>query len=93
MVLEQRQLAILFDFINVQVYLLDRLGSGTDLDAQGVADLRLDQVFDRGFDGAEKSRVWRSAGVAAMIRLMVGRKPISSIRSASSSTRIRTPAR
>ncbi len=28
-----------------------------------------------------------------MIRLMVGRKPISSIRSASSSTRIRTPAR
>ena len=39
---------------------------------------------------AEKNSVWRSAGMAAMIFLMVGRKPMSSMRSASSRTRMRT---
>src|SRR5580700_2895088 len=42
---------------------------------------------------AEKNNVWRAAGMVAMMRLMVGRKPISSMRSASSSTRMRTPPR
>ena len=40
---------------------------------------------------AEKNSVWRSAGSSVMIFLMVGRKPMSSMRSASSSTRMRTP--
>ena len=39
---------------------------------------------------AEKNSVWRSAGMAAMMRLIVGRKPMSSMRSASSSTSMRT---
>ncbi len=39
---------------------------------------------------AEKNSVWRSAGMAAMIFLTVGRKPMSSMRSASSRTRMRT---
>jgi hypothetical protein len=39
---------------------------------------------------AEKSRFCRSRGSSAMMRLMSGRKPMSSMRSASSSTRIDT---
>jgi hypothetical protein len=41
---------------------------------------------------AENSRFWRFAvaGSSAMIRLMSGMKPMSSIRSASSSTKIST---
>ena len=39
---------------------------------------------------AEKSSVWREEGVAATIFFMVGQKPMSSMRSASSSTRIST---
>ena len=37
---------------------------------------------------AEQNMVWRAAGKSARIRLMVGRKPMSSIRSASSRTRV-----
>ena len=40
---------------------------------------------------AEKKRVCRSAGIWRRIRLTSGRKPMSSIRSASSRTRISTP--
>src|ERR1035441_2257426 len=39
---------------------------------------------------AEKNMVWRSAGMTDMIRLMEGRKPMSSMRSASSRIRMRT---
>ena len=39
---------------------------------------------------AEKNMVWRSAGMTDMIRLMEGRKPMSSMRSASSRTRMLT---
>ena len=35
----------------MQVDLLDGLGGGADFDAHGVADVRLDQVLDRAFDG------------------------------------------
>src|ERR1035441_7902156 len=39
---------------------------------------------------AEKNMVWRSAGMTDTIRLMEGRNPISSMRSASSRIRMRT---
>jgi hypothetical protein len=38
---------------------------------------------------AEKNMVWRSEGMAAIILVMVGKKPMSSIRSASSRTSMR----
>src|SRR5438552_18706664 len=47
---EQTQLSILFDFVKVQIYLVDGLGCGTDGNAHSVSDMRLYEVFDRGFN-------------------------------------------
>ena len=48
---QQAEFAVLFDFVEMQLDLVDRLGGGADLDAHRVADVGFDQVLDGAFDG------------------------------------------
>ena len=50
--LQQAELAVLLDFVDVQVDVLGRLGGGADRDrAPDSSTCDFDQVRDRGFDG------------------------------------------
>ena len=69
------ELALLLDFVDVQVDLFGRLGGGADFDADGVAHVALDQVLDGRFRWSpRRTCVWRSAGVAARMRLIAGQE-------------------
>ena len=48
---EQTQLAVLLDFVNMQVDMLGGFRRRTDRDANGILKVRRNQVRNRGFDG------------------------------------------
>ena len=84
--LQKTQFSILLQVVQMQCDLLDGPSRGCDFDTHRVAHTCLHQVFDGSPMVAEKNNVYRSGGMAAMIFLIVGRKPMSSMRSASSRT-------
>ena len=65
-------------------------GLGGDFDALGIVEEVLGQSLISGGMVAEKNKVWRAGGSRPQIRSISGMKPMSSIRSASSITRIST---
>ena len=84
--LQKTQFSILLHLVQMQCDLLDGPSRGCDFDTHRVSHTYLHQVFDGSPMAAEKNNVYRSGGMAAMIFLIVGRKPMSSMRSASSRT-------
>ena len=53
---QQAQLAVLLHFVKVQIHLFHRLVRGAAFDADRVRHLRLNQMFDRFFDGRRKQQ-------------------------------------
>jgi len=68
-----------------------RLRSGAEREADGILGVVAYELRHAPSMVAEKQRVWRSRGKTPTIRRIAGRKPMSSMRSASSRTSVLTP--
>ena len=86
--LQQGHLALRGDFKGLQFDVFRRPENGADFDADGILKV-VPATCDRALEGGGVAERLAHGGMAAM-RRMAGWKPMSSMRSTSSSTRIRT---